>query len=264
MTPLTIASIQTIIANNNGTLSTSDLAKMLGKAHQHLCDKLKAQLGEEQLTKFVTKEIFFKGRYQTIKDERTVYLLPEAEAMALAMSYDMNLGMQVYQAFKAYEQALQLITVTGSIEDAVSIAKTVLEIAIDEAIQNNKDGKQISRSISTALRECNHDPIKMIEVLQSISDGMRIVNTNNGREGYWITCERIINKLQQDYRFNTKHKFDTKLFTGYDTVTKYCLKRIASNRETTKNKLVKEVVMLNKKVNAASSIINLYSHRLAS
>ncbi|WP_283598859.1 hypothetical protein [Photobacterium phosphoreum] len=257
MTPLTIASIQTIIANNNGTLSTSDLAKMLGKDHTRLCEKLSRNVTLDNLSTV-------EEAYNSDKNTRTVYLLPEAEAMALAMSYDMNLGMQVYQAFKAYEQALQLITVTGSIEDAVSIAKTVLEIAIDEAIQNNKDGKQISRSISTALRECNHEPSKMIEVLQSISDGMRIVNTNNGREGYWITCERIINKLQQDYRFNTKHKFDTKLFTGYDTVTKYCLKRIASNRETTKNKLVKEVVMLNKKVNAASSIINLYSHRLAS
>lgn len=257
MTTLTIASIQTSIANNNGTLSTSDLAKMLGKDHTRLCEKLSRNVTLDNLSTV-------EEAYNSDKNTRTVYLLPEAEAMALAMSYDMNLGMQVYQAFKAYEQALQLITVTGSIEDAVAIAKTVLEIAIDEAIQNNKNGKQIGRQITRALRECNHEPSAMIEVLQSISDGMHTVNNNNGREGYWLTCERIVNKLQQDYRLDIKYKFDTKVFTGYDTVSKYCIKRIASNREVAKNKLAKEVATLNKKVNAASSMINLYSHRLAS
>lgn len=128
-------SLQTLIAANNGKLSTAVIAEKLGKTHQHLCDKLKSQIDDSLLTNFVTKEMFTKGRYKTIKSERTIYLLPEVEAMALAMSYDMKIGMEVYNAFKAYEAALVAVTDSETLEEAKAVANKALDVHAHMAIK---------------------------------------------------------------------------------------------------------------------------------
>ena len=83
-------SLQNLITANGGKLSTAVIAELLGKQHGHLVAKLETQLGVEQLSKFETSETYSKGKGAT--GTRKVFLLPEAEAMALAMSYDMKIN----------------------------------------------------------------------------------------------------------------------------------------------------------------------------
>ncbi|WP_028022223.1 Rha family transcriptional regulator [Enterovibrio calviensis] len=129
----TTENLQEVIKMNGGVIATSQLATVLGKSHQHLTDKLAKSC---TLTNFVTVQ----ESYNSGKNTRTAYLLPEKEAMALAMSYDMNLGMKVYQAFQDYKAALEAVQNATSLAEAKAIAKEALNVRIFEAI-GSKHGK---------------------------------------------------------------------------------------------------------------------------
>ena len=124
MKTINMKSLQKLIAANNGKLSTAVIADLLGKNHSDVKRKLGTQLTGQQFAEQL--ETYSKGH--GAEGTRTIYLLPEAEAMALAMSYDMKIGMEVYAAFKAYEAALISVVNSESLAEAKTIANKALNV----------------------------------------------------------------------------------------------------------------------------------------
>lgn len=221
-----LATITSTISANNGMIDSYTLATALGKTHQNFVAKLTTYDFHESLK---TAEMVYTTGNGTTKT-RTVYGLPEKEAMAMAMSYNVEIGMIVYEAFKTYEAALIKVASSGSIEEAKEIALTTLETAVAKAIQNNREGKLIGKQVSKALQESLEQPLEMIETLKTISAGMDTVKTGNGREGYWLQARRMVEGLRDTYRTTAK-VFDMNIFAQYEQVTHYCTKRIAQVRK---------------------------------
>lgn len=164
---VTAENLQEIIQMNNGEIYTSQLATILGKSNQHLTDKLAKTC---PLTNFVSvEEEYNKGQF------RTAYLLPEKEAMALAMSYDMDLGMKVYQAFQDYKAALEAIQNADSLEQAKEIATKALNVKIFEAIgsKNKRIGVILGEAQSTLT------PVKSFNMIQQEYINQKNVFTND-------------------------------------------------------------------------------------
>ncbi len=221
---MTLNNLQEVITANNGKVSTAVLADMLDKQHTHLTAKLENQLGESVLSNFESTENYEKGLGKV--GQRIVYMLPEAEAIALAMSYDMTVGMEVYAAFKAYEAALNKVLLANTLEEAKEVVMSALDTAIAKAIKNNKEGKMVGKQVSKALNECNN-PEEMIETLKVISKGMPNVNTGNGRIGYWSQARKLVDTISDKYRRETNsNEYSSAKYEGYEKVSHYCTKRM--------------------------------------
>ncbi|EGR0698868.1 hypothetical protein EX461_24345 [Vibrio parahaemolyticus] len=117
-----VSNIKNIIENNNGFIPSTQLSELIGRNHRDVTRKIKKQFDESTLRNLRSvKEVYNNNNL------RDVFLLPEKEAMALTMSYNVNIGMQVYEAFQIYKKALVDITNSQTIEEAHSIANNALQ-----------------------------------------------------------------------------------------------------------------------------------------
>lgn len=123
---INLSNILSTIKFNQGYMPTHELAMMLGKRHDNLVRTLESQIPDWPLNvrsqKVETSS--GKGRVQTYDS----YLLNERQAVALAMSYDMKLGMMVWDAFKA---ALEVVDAVNAGEDPETIAKKAEDAAYE-------------------------------------------------------------------------------------------------------------------------------------
>ncbi|MEV3842030.1 hypothetical protein [Aeromonas veronii] len=120
-----LADILSTIRFNQGHMPTHELAMMLGKQHTNLLRKLESQ--GVLLFKLKTLQIE-KSAGNNGSRLYTSYLLDERQAVALAMSYDMQLGMMVWDAFKA---ALEVVDAVNAGEDPETIAKKAEDAAYE-------------------------------------------------------------------------------------------------------------------------------------
>lgn len=120
-----LADILSTIRFNQGHMPTHELAMMLGKQHTHLLRKLESQgVQVSNLESCKVESIRNNGGIQTYDS----YLLNERQAVALAMSYDMKLGMMVWDSFKA---ALEVVDAVNAGEDPETIAKKAEDAAYE-------------------------------------------------------------------------------------------------------------------------------------
>ncbi|HDO1325448.1 TPA: hypothetical protein P2R04_002429 [Aeromonas veronii] len=123
-----LSDILSTIKLNQGYMPTHELAMMLGKKHTHLLRKLESQgckvpnLGSLQVEKATGNN---GSRLYTS------YLLNDEQAVALAMSYDMQLGMMVYRGFKS---ALEVVDAVNAGEDLETISKKAEDAAYDALV----------------------------------------------------------------------------------------------------------------------------------
>ncbi len=162
----TIKNIQNVIAENNGFIPSHVLADIIGRRHDNLVSKMTTQFPDEQLLNLRNslKSIPYGDNGQT----RSVYLLPEREAMALAMSYDVMIGMQVYEAYQAYREALNAVIASDSHEEAVAVATQALYNERQaKAIQRIKKGQNLGHTI-TKMFEFHQDPLSAWEEFKAV------------------------------------------------------------------------------------------------
>ena len=163
----TIKNIQNVIAENNGFIPSHVLAEIIGREHRNLTAKMKQQFTPEQLLKISSRSEDYVSGNNAVKT-RTVYLLPEREAMALAMSYDVMIGMQVYEAYQAYREALNAVIASESHEEAVAVATQALYNERQaKAIQRIKKGQNLGHTI-TKMFEFHQDPLSAWEEFKAV------------------------------------------------------------------------------------------------
>lgn len=122
---ISLPNILSTIKFNQGYMPTHELAMMLGKRHSHLLRKLESQ--GELLPKLGSLQVE-KATGNNGHRLYTSYLLDERQAVALAMSYDMKLGMMVWDGFKA---ALEVVDAVNAGEDPETIAKKAEDAAYE-------------------------------------------------------------------------------------------------------------------------------------
>ncbi|MGL5006029.1 MAG: hypothetical protein ACRC53_01350 [Plesiomonas sp.] len=161
-TTIELSSILSTIQSNQGHMPTHELAMMLNKRHSNLLRKL-----EEQgvcLLNLSTHKIDVPMPNGGMKTTDS-YLLDERQAVALAMSYDMNLGMLVWDGFKA---ALEVV-------DAVNAGETPEEIqrkAEDVAYKHLASSIMCFVCPQTALKnKATKELFKMIIKMASVACG---------------------------------------------------------------------------------------------
>ncbi|EIE9181616.1 hypothetical protein LEZ72_002904 [Escherichia coli] len=132
LTPSQTSYLTRAMTTGGGLIELGELAKGLGKQKHHVAAKLKSSFGEEQVAKMETCLTVY-GNGQKSGQTVSTYMLDYKTAAALAMSYDLQLGVEV-------------LTI---LEDAV---KTIS--GMTEALQSGdtKSALEASQSFSERMR----------------------------------------------------------------------------------------------------------------
>ncbi|WP_188013178.1 hypothetical protein [Photobacterium damselae] len=178
----TIKEIQTIIEANNGFIPSNVLAALIGKQHGHLTDKMKNQSDEITLSKIETVQ----ETYNNGKNTRTVYMLPEEDAVALAMSYDMDIGREVYRAFKSYEKAL--------VEIAIG-TKDPRQAAIDALFASDVKDLGAMRTLIKTVYEQHNSPMDAADVIWTFYESVSTKFNKANRELWFNEWEYVNREL---------------------------------------------------------------------
>ncbi|EIE5874929.1 hypothetical protein LDV99_001757 [Vibrio parahaemolyticus] len=250
---ITTENLVEIIEMNNGSISSAQLATILGKNHSDVTKKLVSQLGESTLRKLLSVE-----KYNNGKNERSVYLLPEKEAMALAMSYDMHLGMQVYEAYQTYKEALEKICKVDTLEHAQAIAELTLEIQFVKFMKTKptRFGQRIRKFYDDAT------PLEAMEKLKQAYQELEITFSNDAkyRETFLRTWKRENRALAAKYLqsvVDTKSQLNTSYYDSFTTVENEIHKmelRIERRGRTVAEKQVKKLSELVQKEDSVEPI----------
>lgn len=161
-TNINLSDILSTIRFNQGHMPTHELAMMLGKRHSDVIRKLEGQIPDwpRNLRSQRVETASGKGRVQTYDS----YLLDERQAVALAMSYDMKLGMMVWDAFKS---ALEVVDAVNAGEDPAIIAQKAEEATLEllfKSVVSSVCGKVCVNTMTKPKREAIVKCLRMVTV----------------------------------------------------------------------------------------------------
>ncbi|MCC4108087.1 hypothetical protein [Serratia ureilytica] len=124
-----VSYLQAAIKGGDGLIELGALAKGLGKRKGNLIRKLEDSFPADWLLKMSTQNqiISGKGRTQTV----STYMLDVDTAVALAMSYNPQLGVNVSKLLRAAMQALETVKEQAEAIGATEIVETVEAFRID-------------------------------------------------------------------------------------------------------------------------------------
>lgn len=239
MKNITIAQITSVIEENNGTIPSNALAIMIGKQHGNLVTKLKSNFNETQLFKMKSSEFYQK--HQNSKGVRDIYLLPEKEAMAIAMSYSVELGMQVYEAYQTYKKAIEEVIQSETIEQATEAAMQVYTVRQQQIIKLIRNKKSISSQVTKLFDE--HED--MMLAWHELYDCYRLIgaaDTEYRREVIKMLRGKLASHnsgLRVDYRMRSKG-YDHAQYQVFDKIEAKVrkLESALRSRDITKGKKV--------------------------
>ncbi|QWL69731.1 hypothetical protein HQ397_05975 [Aeromonas hydrophila] len=160
---INLSDILSTIRFNQGHMPTHELAMMLGKRHSDLIRKLESQgVLIRKLRSIVCEtQVGRKGGGIQTYDS---YLLNDEQAVALAMSYDMQLGMMVYRGFKA---ALEVVDAVNAGEAQEAIAKKAEDATFEVLFKSTVThvcGKVCVNTLTKPKRERITRLMKMVTV----------------------------------------------------------------------------------------------------
>lgn len=156
-----LADILATIKFNQGHMPTHELAMMLGKRHDNLVRKL-----EDQGIKLLNLRNLQIEKSTGNNGSRlyTSYLLNDEQAVALAMSYDMQLGMMVYRGFKS---ALEVVDAVNAGEDPETITQKAEEATLEllfKSVVSSVCGKVCVNTMTKPKREAIMKCLRMVTV----------------------------------------------------------------------------------------------------
>lgn len=156
-----LADILATIKFNQGHMPTHELAMMLGKQHTNLLRKLEGQ--GVRLLNLKRHKIDVPMPNGGVKSADT-YLLNDEQSVALAMSYDMQLGMMVYRGFKS---ALEVVDAVNAGEDPAVIAQKAEEATLEllfKSVVSLVCGKVCVNTMTKPKREAIMKCLRMVTV----------------------------------------------------------------------------------------------------
>ncbi|ELM3723923.1 hypothetical protein RYR28_002720 [Edwardsiella piscicida] len=174
-TNIKLSDILGTIKVNGGYLPTHELAIMLGKRHDNLIRKLESQ--GVQLLNLRGCKVESKRNNGGIQ-VYTSYLLNDEQAVALAMSYDMQLGVLVYRSFKS---ALEVVDAVNRGEAPELIAEEAEEATFQALFESAKQFVCLS---ATANKKANQSILKVCVKMASVEVGGVIAAYSNLTEFY--------------------------------------------------------------------------------
>ncbi|TSJ58136.1 hypothetical protein FND52_08905 [Atlantibacter subterranea] len=119
-----LAVINKEFSDNNETLSAGLLARLLGKQKGHVIRKIESLFPKQLLSKMETNSYQIVG-LGGMRENRD-YRLNRKQAIALAMTYDVMLGMALVDALDNAIAGLNAVTEANTLEDAQSTAALAL------------------------------------------------------------------------------------------------------------------------------------------
>ncbi|HIA3357367.1 TPA: hypothetical protein ACWP47_004265 [Escherichia coli] len=143
------------MTTGGGLIELGELAKGLGKQKHHVAAKLKSSFGEEQVAKMETCLTVY-GNGQKSGQTISTYMLNHKTAAALAMSYDLQLGIEVLTIL---EEALQTIgAMTKAVQEGDTQAALEASLSFAERMRSRteyleSDSENATRS--KALKRLN-------------------------------------------------------------------------------------------------------------
>ncbi|HFS3874008.1 TPA: hypothetical protein ACHY0R_001092, partial [Escherichia coli] len=113
LTTMQAAYLTRAMTTGGGLIELGELAKGLGKQKAHVVRKLEANFDKERLSKMETHLTVMGGNHKNVAQTVKTYMLDYKTAGALAMSYDLQLGVEVLTLL---EEAVQTIgAMTGAV-----------------------------------------------------------------------------------------------------------------------------------------------------
>lgn len=106
LTTMQAAYLTRAMTTGGGLIELGELAKGLGKQKAHVVRKLEANFDKERLSKMETHLTVMGGNHKNVAQTVKTYMLDYKTAGALAMSYDLQLGVEVLTLL---EEAVQTI-----------------------------------------------------------------------------------------------------------------------------------------------------------
>ncbi|WP_420283208.1 hypothetical protein [Serratia liquefaciens] len=124
-----VAYLQAALKVGDGLIELGSLAKGLGKRKGNLIRKLEDSFPADWLLKMRTQNqvISGKGRAQVV----STYMLDIDTAVALAMSYNLELGVNISKLLRAAMHALEVVKAQAEAIGATEIVETVESFKLD-------------------------------------------------------------------------------------------------------------------------------------
>ncbi|WP_210511754.1 hypothetical protein [Pantoea ananatis] len=108
-----IAYLNRAVTDGEGLIEIGELAKGLGKQKGNIIRKLENSFDDDQLFKMKTC-LTIKGNGQKMGQEVTTYMLDYKTAGALAMSYDLQLGIEVLTILEDSLKTIEAMTIEAA------------------------------------------------------------------------------------------------------------------------------------------------------
>lgn len=134
LTTMQAAYLTRAMTTGGGLIELGELAKGLGKQKAHVVRKLEANFDKERLSKMETHLTVMGGNHKNVAQTVKTYMLDYKTAGALAMSYDLQLGVEVLTLL---EEAVQTIgAMTGAVQAGDTQAALEASLLFIERMRN--------------------------------------------------------------------------------------------------------------------------------
>lgn len=151
-----VAYLTRAMTTGGGLIELGELAKGLGKQKHHVAAKLKSSFDEKRVAKMETHLTVMGGNHKNVAQTVKTYMLDHKTAAALAMSYDLQLGIEVLTIL---EEALQTIgAMTKAVQEGDTQAALQASLSFSERMRSRteyleSDSENATRS--KALKRLN-------------------------------------------------------------------------------------------------------------
>lgn len=153
LTTMQAAYLTRAMTTGGGLIELGELAKGLGKQKAHVVRKLEANFDKERLSKMETHLTVMGGNYKNVAQTVKTYMLDYKTAGALAMSYDLQLGVEVLTLL---EEAVQTIgAMTSAVQAGDTQAALEASLSFSERMCNRLEytsGETENETRSVALK----------------------------------------------------------------------------------------------------------------
>lgn len=137
LTTMQAAYLTRAMTTGGGLIELGELAKGLGKQKAHLSRKLEANFDKKRLSKMETHLIVMGGNHKNVAQTVKTYMLDYKTAGALAMSYDLQLGVEVLTLL---EEAVQAIgDMTKAVQEGDTQAALQASLSFSECMRSRTE-----------------------------------------------------------------------------------------------------------------------------
>lgn len=122
-----IAYLHRAMSDGEGLIEIGEFARGLGKQKVHIIKKLEKAFDKEWLSKMETHFEVMGGKHRNVAQRVKTYMLDYKTAGALAMSYDLQLGVEVLTILEDSLSAIQAMTIEAAKDNTAGVLKAAAD-----------------------------------------------------------------------------------------------------------------------------------------